>query len=438
MTDAKKADAGLPKEPGLASRMWLGLALVILLCGSVVGWAATSTLTGAVIASGVLVIDSSAKKVQHPTGGIVGELYVREGDVVRAGDVVLKLDEVQTRAGLGIVMSQLTELKGRKVRLTAEGQGLDTMDYAETFLKSDPNAPQIADGEKRLFLARLSARRGQIAQLQERVAQFKQEIEGLTAQREAKDTEIKLIGKELKRLEELRKQSLVPVTRLLAMQRERTQLEGERGSLTSQIARAEGQISETGLQMLSVEQNAQSDAQKELRDIESRIAELEERRIAAEDQLNRIELRSPVSGVVHQLAVHTVGGVISPAETVMMIVPVQDALAVEVRVNPTDIDQIAPQQKAVLKFAAFNQQTTPEVNGTVSRIAPDLSKDPQTGQPYYLARIHVDKLELTKLKELRLVPGMPVETFIETGQRTALSYFAKPFLDQLDRTFREN
>lgn len=438
MNSSTTTDTTMPKEPGLASRMWLGLALVLLLCGSVVGWAATSTLTSAVIASGVVVIDSNAKKVQHPTGGIIGELNVSEGDHVKAGDVVLKLDEVQTRAGLGIVMSQLTEFKGRKIRLSAEGQGVDEVQFGHDYLVTDRKAPEVAEGEKRLFLARRDARRGQVSQLNERIEQYKQEIEGLTAQRGAKDTEIKLINQELKRLEDLRKQSLVPVTRLLAMQREQTKLQGERGSLTSQIARAKGQISETELQIISVRQNSQSEAQKELRDVESRIAELEERRIAAEDQLDRIELRSPVTGIVHELNVHTVGGVISPAETVMMIVPMQDELAVEVRINPTDIDQIAPQQKAILKFAAFNQQTTPEVIGAVARIAPDLTKDTQTGQSFYVARIHVAKSELSKLEGLKLLPGMPVETFIETTERSALSYFTKPFLDQLDRTMRED
>jgi HlyD family secretion protein len=293
------------------------------------------------------------------------------------------------------------------------------------------------DGERRLFQARRKQREAQKAQLRSRIGQLGREIEGLKAQQAAKGDELALIDIESSRVQHLHDQDLVPETRLLAIRRDRTRIAGEHGTLTAQIARAEGQISEIGLQILNVDQTVQSEAQGELRDIESRIAELMERRIAAEDQLKRVDIKAPIDGIVHELAIYTVGGVISPAETLMLIVPSGDQLTVEVRLSQTDIDQVAIGQPTRLRFAAFNHRTTPELTGTVSRIAADLSRDAQSGQTFYVARVRVDDHALEKLEGLKLMPGMPVEAFIETDERTVLSYIVKPFSDQLMRAMRE-
>jgi len=421
-------------EPALARRLLLGLTLIVLMVVSVGGWAATTPIGGAVIASGFVVVESNIKKVQHPTGGIVAEINVKNGNVVNAGDVVISLDDTQARANLGIVVSQLVQLRGRKARLEAERDQTDQVRFPAAFVESGEDAAAIMEGEKRLFEVRQSVKNGQIAQFNERIGQLKQEIKGTTAQRDAKAEEVDLMRDELERLEIMRKKDLVPTTRTLQAQRDLTRLRGEWGAHVAQIARSQGQISETELQIIGVTQNMQTDASKELRELEARVAELLERKVAAEDQLKRIYLRAPQTGFVHDLTVHTVGGVIGPGENVMSIVPTHDTLGVDARIGTADIDQVAVGQQATLRFPALNQRTTPEIRGTVTRVGADLSKDPQGNAVYFTLRISVSDHDREAFK---LVPGMPVEAFISTHERTALSYLMKPISDQVTRAFRE-
>lgn len=430
-----KPNAGL--EPTIRRRLALGLGLTALLVGSMFGWGAMASIASAVIAPGLIVVDGSGKKVQHPTGGIVGAILVRNGDKVTEGQVVVRLDATQTRAALGVITSQQIQLEGRKARLQAERDQATTVRFPEGFAEQSADAKEIADSEQRLYTARLTAKEGQKSQLNERIGQLRKEIEGLQAQLKAKDLEVSLMDEEYHRVEEMYKKNLVPVTRALNAERDLTRLKGEHGSLLSSVARAEGQISEISLQIISLDQNMQSELMKELRDVEARLAELIERRSAAQDQLDRIELRAPHEGIVHELQVHTVGGVIQPAETLMTIVPNDEKLAVEVRIAPTDIDQVKVGHRALMRFSAFNQRQTPEVYGEVQRIAADLTKEPQTGVSFYAARVAVSAADQEKLKDVKLIPGMPVETFIETGERTAISYLFKPFDDQIKRAFRE-
>jgi HlyD family secretion protein len=421
-------------EPALARRLLLALSLIVLMVVSVGGWAATTPIGGAVISSGFVVVESNIKKVQHPTGGIVAEINVKNGNVVNAGDVVISLDDTQARANLGIVVSQLVQLRGRKARLEAERDQTDQVRFPAGFVESGEDAAAIMEGEKRLFEVRQSVKNGQIAQFNERIGQLKQEIKGTTAQRDAKAEEVDLMRDELERLEIMRKKDLVPTTRTLQAQRDLTRLRGEWGAHVAQIARSQGQISETELQIIGVTQNMQTDASKELRELEARVAELLERKVAAEDQLKRIYLRAPQTGFVHDLTVHTVGGVIGPGENVMSIVPTHDTLGVDARIGTADIDQVAVGQQAALRFPALNQRTTPEIRGTVTRVGADLSKDPQGNAVYFTLRISVSDHDREAFK---LVPGMPVEAFISTHERTALSYLMKPISDQVTRAFRE-
>lgn len=421
-------------EPALARRLLLGVTLIVLMVVSVGGWAATTPIGGAVIASGFVVVESNIKKVQHPTGGIVAEINVKNGNLVNAGDVVISLDDTQSRANLGIVVSQLVQLRGRKARLEAERDQTDQVRFPAGFVESGEDAAAIMEGEKRLFEVRQSVKNGQIAQFNERIGQLKQEIKGTTAQRDAKAEEVDLMRDELERLEAMRKKDLVPTTRTLQAQRDLTRLRGEWGAHIAQIARSQGQISETELQIIGVTQNMQTDASKELRELEARVAELLERKVAAEDQLKRIYLRAPQTGFVHDLTVHTVGGVIGPGENVMSIVPTHDTLGVDARIGTSDIDQVAIGQQAVLRFPALNQRTTPEIRGTVTRVGADLSKDPQGNAVYFTLRISVSDHDREAFK---LVPGMPAEAFISTHERTALSYLMKPISDQVTRAFRE-
>jgi HlyD family secretion protein len=421
-------------EPALAVRLAVGLGLIATLFASFGVWAATTPISGAVIASGIVVVESNIKKVQHPAGGIVSAIYVKNGDRVVAGDTLVSLDETQARANLGIVSSQLVQLIGRKARLEAERNKAATIKFPADFLTMSEDAAEIAEGETRLFAARSAGTKGQIAQMKERVGQLRQEIKGLSAQRDAKEQEVELMTDELERLETMRKKDLVPATRTLAAQRDLTRLKGEWGALLAQIARAQGQISETELQIIGIEQTLQTEVSKELREIEGRIAELLERRIAADDLLKRIHLRAPQSGVVHELSVHTVGGVVSPGETVMSIVPSQDSLGIEVRIATSDIDQVSVGQEATLRFPALNQRTTPEIKGIVTRVGADLTKEAQTNTVFFTARVRIEENEKHTFK---LIPGMPVEAFIATGERTALSYLVRPLTDQFARAFRE-
>lgn len=415
----------------------IGLALSGVIALAVFVWGSVATLSGAVIANGIVVVDGSSKKIQPLQGGAIGEILVRDGSHVSAGDLLVKLDDTQARALLGIVTSQLTELIGRKARLAAERDDRDDLEFPPDFTTSGPEAERVASGERRLFHARLASANGQKAQLGERIKQNEDEIKGLTLQNSAKTRELTLIGDELSRVDDLYKKNLLPVTRVLSLQRDEARIEGEVGTLMAQIAKLRGQIVETRLQIIAIDQNRSSDAQKELRDVEGHIAELQERKIAAEDQLRRVELRAPIDGIIHELSVHTVGGVVNPAEQLMLVVPSSDSLSVEVRVPSSDIDQLKIGRQGILRFTAFNQRTTPEVKGVLTRLSPDAVRDKDTGQFYYTARITPDSGDLARLADKKLVPGMPVEAFIETSPRTALSYLTKPLTDQFERAFRE-
>jgi HlyD family secretion protein len=411
------------------------------LIASVAGWAGTAKLAGAVIAKGIVVVDSEVKKVQHPTGGIVGKLRVRNDQRVKEGDVLVRLDETQTKANLLVFSKSLDELYARQARLEAEKDGAATIHFPADLLAREADDPQLAhvlDGERKLFGLRSEARNGQKAQLRERVDQLQEQVRGLTEQVESKRQEIDLIEEELKGVVDLWRKQLVPFTRVTSLKRDAARLGGESGQLIASKAEAGGKIAEVELQIIQVDQDIRSKAAEELSDIRAKISELSERKIAAEDQLKHIDIRAPQTGRVHELAVHTVGGVITPGETIMLIVPDNDVLSVRVKVSPNDIDELHPEQPALLRFSAFNLRTTPELKGTVSWIAADQTEDQHTGNAYYTVRIGVPVAELARLHGLKIIPGMPVEAFIQTESRTMLSYLIKPLMDQVVRTFRES
>jgi len=428
-----------PTRRSMRRHLVAAIVVVSVLVVGVGGWAATAVISGAVVASGSVVVDSNVKKVQHPTGGIVGELRVRDGDRVHAGDVVVRLDETVTRANLAIVTKGLGEMMARKARLESERDGLDTITFPAQLLAEadDPDRAAAMDSERKLFNLRKTARSGQKAQLRERVAQLGEEITGLAAQQNSKAKEIALIERELAGVRELWKQNLVQLTRLTALEREAARLDGERGQLVAASAQTKGKIAETALQILQIDQDIASDVAKELREVDGKIGELVERKVAAEDQLKRIDIRAPQDGTVFQLAVHTIGGVITAGDPIMLIVPEADNLSVEVKVNPQDIDQLQLNQKAILRFSAFNIRTTPEIEGVVTRISADTSTDQRTGQSYYTVRIAMPADQIERLGEVKLLPGMPVEAFMQTRDRTMLSYLIKPLHDQFLRAFRE-
>jgi len=416
----------------------IGAAAMLLILG-LGGWAMTTEFSGAVVAAGQLVVDSNVKKVQHPTGGVVGKLNVREGALVKADDIVVALDDTQIRANRDIVVKALNELAARQAREEAERDGLATVTFPDDLIerRRDPDVAKAIAGEERQFEIRRAAREGQKAQLRERMVQLRQEIGGYEAQITSKDKQIEWIGKELLGVNELWEKNLIPYTRVTSLEREKERLIGERGQLVASIAQSKGKIVETELQILQVDQDMRAEVGKDLADIRAKTAENVERKISAEDQLKRVDIRAPIDGFVHQLTVHTVGGVITAGDPIMLIVPQADTLQVEAKVPPQDIDQLRIGQGAVLRFVSFSQRTTPELAGTVIRISADVSEDTKTGTRFYTIRLDVPDTEVARLGKVKLVPGMPVEALIQTNPRTVMSYLVKPLQDQLMRAFRE-
>ena len=410
-----------------------------MLVGGIGGWATNTEISGAVIATGQLVVDSNVKKIQHPAGGVVGELRVKDGDFVKEGDVVARLDVTQTRANLAIVTKALDELAARQARNEAERDGAVRVSFPVDLLArvGDPDVLHVTRGEQTLFELRRLAREGLKAQSREQIAQLEQQIQANVEQVTAKAKEIDWIQQELKGIRELWKQNLIPFSRLTALERDAARLEGERGALVATIAQTRGRIAETQLKIIQVDEDLRTEVGKDLAEIRGKKSELTEKRVAAEDQLKRTDLIAPQDGKVFQRTVHTIGGVIQAGEAIMLIVPDADTLIIEAKVAPQQIDQLHLRQQATLRFVAFNQRTTPELNGEVIRIGADVTQEEKKNEAYYSVRIRISDSELVRFEGLKLVAGMPVEAFIQTAPRTVMSYLVKPMQDQITRAFRE-
>ncbi len=422
----------------LGRERMLGAVMILVFGGSVAVWSATATLQGAVAAGGHFVVANEVKKIQHPTGGVVAALPVREGQHVAAGDVVLRLDETLARANSQIVARQLDEFMAKAARLATERDGLDAIALPQELESraGDPDIARIIASETRSFTARRAAREGQKAQLRKRIGQLTDEIRGLSAQQASKERESKIIAKELVGVEELYRRNLVQLTRLSTLQRDQAGIEGELGNLVARIAQAEGKIAEIELQIIQVGEEHRAEVMKELTEAQMRIGELTERKTAADLQLRQIDLRTPVDGFVHQLGVHTVGGVLQGGEAAMLIVPGDDQLVLDSRISPGDIDQIVPGQNTRIKVQAGNLAENPELIGTVSRISADVTRDERQNLSYYTVRISLPPGEMVRLP-VKVIAGMQAEIFIETVGRRPIDFLLKPINAQLARTFRE-
>ncbi len=414
-----------------------------LICGALVfgigGWLMFVSIASAVIAPGSVVVESNSKLVQHAEGGIVDEILVRDGDRVVAGQPLVRLDGTAIKANLAIIVSQINELNARSVRLLVERDQRDVLTFPAE-LQQEFMATgnlDILDGETKLFHARRETIVGQRKQLRERITQIRDEIIGLTSQSEAMVAELDLTNKELDLLVDLKKQQLISLERYMPLERGAVKLQGGHGQLMADIARARGRVSETELQIIQLDKEFRESVLGELATVHTSLSELTERRIAADDQLRRLDIRAPQAGIVHQLAIHTRSGVISPGQPLMQIIPQDEGHVIEATVSPGDIDQVRVGQNAVVNFSAFNQRTTPRVKATVYSISADLTEDERNGNKYYVARIRLKSGELERLEGLSLTPGMPADIFIQTGDRSAMSYLTKPFMDQLNRAFRE-
>ncbi|WP_140846534.1 HlyD family type I secretion periplasmic adaptor subunit [Paracoccus sp. FO-3] len=435
-----RTNAASPADDGrfrLRARVAAGFLLGAVLVLGIGGWAATAQLTGAVIAQGEVAVDQNLKLIQHRDGGIVGSIEIREGDRVTAGQVLFRLDDAQTWAELSIVRSQLIELAARRARLVAERDDQPSIAFPPELTEAGAETASLLAGETRLFEGNRLNRESRKQQLELGIVQIGEEIAGLEAQRAAKLEEIELVEAEHLRISALTEARLIEVSRVFATGRERSRLLGERGEIDAAIARAKTRTNEVRLQIIAIDETARTEAQRELSLVETRISELQDRRAAIEDRLTRTDIRAPIAGIVNEMKIHTIGGVISPAEVLATIVPEDARLKIGVKFAPASIDQIAVGQTARLRFSAFNQRTTPELEGVMTYVAAATSRVGATGDSFYAGDIEVGPEELAKLAGLQLVPGMPVEVFVTTEERTAFSYLAKPLTDQFNRAFRE-
>jgi HlyD family type I secretion membrane fusion protein len=403
-------------------------------------WGTQTRIAGAVVAHGMIQVESLRQVVQHPDGGVVGTINVTDGDRVEAGDVLIRFDDTLLLSEIAIVNGQLTESMARKDRLHAERDGSDDVVFSAELVeraKTDPKVADLISDERQLFRTRLEFIKKETEQLAERKIQIEGQIAGTEAQLAATRTQGELIAQELADQQKLFDQGLTQATRVLSLRREEARLMGELGDLKSIVARGNAQLIETDIEILKLQSQRQQDALAELRDIEFRMIELTQRLLSAQETLSRMDVRAPVSGVVHGMTVHALRSVVKGAEPILYIVPQDSPMLVKSRIDSIHIDQIHVGQEAALRFSTFDQRSTPQVSGHITKVSADVFTDEVTGLNYYSADIIPVPEELEKLGDVELLPGMPVEAFIKTGERTPLSYLAKPMADYFNRAFRE-
>nr|WP_246135750.1 HlyD family type I secretion periplasmic adaptor subunit [Mesorhizobium intechi] len=434
-TEANSVEA----RDDIRANLILGAAVTAML---VVGgglWLGLTKIAGAVIAPATVVVESNIKKVQHLTGGTIGGIFAQDGDHVRAGDVVARLDDTLTRANLQIISEDLDRATVRLARLEAERQGLPEMQLPSSLQErmGDPELAALVRGERTLFESRATALTGQKAQLQSRSSQLERQIDGLKAQQAAEDQSVVLLDGDLGDVQALFTRKLVSKERLSNIRLDATRAHGESGRLAAAVAEAQAKVSETELQILQLDEQRRSEVTSELRETEAKQTELSERKVVAQDELTKTNIRAPQSGTVQESAIHTIGGVIAPGEVIMMIVPDTDNLVVDALIPPSRIDDVRPGQHVSIRFPAFDAGTTPACQGSVKRISADLIKDQQKQLSYFSARINVENKAacLTDAKVLK--PGMPAEVHISTDERSVWSYLLKPLTDQMSRAFRQ-
>lgn len=438
------SQSGAPPEGASWSArapLLLGFATLLVLVLGFGGWAALTSIAGAVIASGQIEVDQSRQVVEHPDGGVVAEILVRDGDRVAAGQPLVRLDGTLLRSELAIVEGQLFELLARSGRLEAERSGDGAITFSEA-LTAEAGRPEVGDlmaGQERLFQARASTLARTMEQLGKRREQTLSQIAGIDAQLDALARQRDLIARELADQQTLFDKGLAQASRLLALQREEASLAGQAGELAAARAQAEGRITEIELERLRLDSARREEAETELGDLGARVLELAERRRALTGQIERLEIQAPVAGIVHEMEVRTLRSVIRPAEPVLWLVPQDRPLVVGARIATIHVDEVSVGQPVNLRFSAFSSRTTAELKGHVTRISPDALTDEATRQPYYRVEAMLDPGEAARLSGLPpLLPGMPVEVYMRTADRSPLAYLLKPLTDYFNRAFRES
>lgn len=433
--------AGRPALHGSLRGPVLSIYLIVILgLGGFLTWTAFAPLSGGASMTGRVAVESNRQTVQHLEGGIVSEILVKDGDRVSANQVLLRLSDVRVRANLQVLSDRLHASLAQRARLVAERDNADEITFPDRLLAA-AQSPVVAEqirAQQIAFVSRRNTKQGQVVILRQRIEQLSRQKEGLLAQLAANKLQIGTINQELSSLRRLFADGLAPKTRILALERSAADLNGRLGQLQSDIARSDVAAGEAQLQIDQVDNTFHSEVVQDLEKVERAIAELEEQRTAALDQMARTEIRAPVSGIVVGLAAHTVNGVIAPGGHILDIVPQDQTLVVEAYVHPEDIDKVQPGETAEVRFSAFSTRTTPSVEGTVEVVSADVLSDPQGKQSYYLARIVIAEDQIARLGSARLVPGMPAEVIVNTGHRTALEYLLKPVVDMFARSFKED
>ena len=436
---AAMADAKSAKEP-YDRFLRMGFIAIFFLLGIGLVWGSLAKIKGAVIAPGVVVVEGKPKILQHLDGGIVGEIFVKDGDDVTEGDVVMRLDPTMLGANEDLVYTRLRETMARVARLEAERDSERQIAWPDDLINAQDN-PIVASamlGQEKLFRARRIAASGQVQQLEQRIAQFNDQIDGLNALILSKETQAQKIREEADAKRTLVEKGWLAKPVILTLEREELRLKGDVANHQSEIARLLNSISETDVQILQLRRERQAEVLTELRQADTEASDFREQLTTASDQLRRIDVIAPVTGKVHNMTVTTIGGVVAPGQEIMQIIPADDRLIIEAQVDPADIDQIYPGQKTTVRLSAFNMRTTPEMNGLVLQSSADRIIDQVTGMPYYSVKIEIPPNELARLPEnLTLLPGMPAESFMQTDSRSVLSYILKPATDAMDHTFRE-
>lgn len=421
----------------------VGIASTVLIVGATGSWASLAKIQDAVMAPGTVAVNSQKKKVQHPDGGIVSEIYIDDGSHVDAGSVLFRLDGKQLSADMGTVRRRIFELAAKRWRLQSERDRLEKLsDWVPPKEAGDGNDEDadlkaIVDGQRQLFATKLEVLKQQKLQLKEQINQLEQQVVGLTFAEDARNKQLDIARDEIGKLSELAKSGLVPLTRWGPIQREEAGLVGEVGQAHAEKAKAKGRISELELKLIELEQDYRREALVDLQAVEGELSQLAEKRIAIQTKLQRLDVRAPASGRIHELSVHTVGGVIGAGDTLAYIIPDNDKLIVDALVQPRDIDRVHDGSPARIRFTSFDRTTTPELAGKVMWISPDQELVGEYKRPAFRVRIDFDAAEIARLKSHAISPGMEAEVMLTGSERTALSFIMKPMTDQLHHAFLE-
>lgn len=402
-------------------------------------WAQVTAINGAVIANGTVVVVGKPKSVQHLDGGVVEDIRVVDGDEVAQGDVLMRLDPTLLDANLDIYRNRLAEASARKARLIAEQGSADaiTFDDDQTLLAGvDEETPQV--GQRRVFETRRAVQDGRREQLNEKIVQFHNQIEGVEGLAQSKRDQLAFLEQELESVMVLNEKGLAIESRVLNLQRSQADLLGQIAEHQSELARISNSIRDTELEILQGENQFKEQVVTDLTDVTTQIEELSQQILSTEKQLQRVEIRSPVDGIIHEMQIVTLGGVVAPGATILQIIPRSEGLEFETRVDPSAIDQVFVGQEAKVNLSALNQRTTPELWGTVTGTSATSIVDPATGVPYFRVQLAVEDSELDRIGDVELVPGMPVAAFIQTGERSVMSYLIRPLTDHVQQAFRED